>query len=348
MPKPRLFIWQGEWQGGAEHITLEAAKFFTQHGLPATLGVYQKDLAVSLPQIAYKIPNWIPASFRPLVASFLFRRWHAASFQGVYTQKIGIWKTRRNRLFVHEGADLDAYQANLPTVAQRFAAWLWRFLYRRLTLRRADILFAGSKAAEQYFHRLKIPAARIVLSSSFYDEKTFLYISRKLPPIPPYQILLIGNYLDPRKNFARVYRELYGSKEFVVNLIGGKAKPADKNFQFHGFVDKAEFARLLAQAYICLLPSHSEGFSVALLEALATGCPCVVASASLNQELRRIPNLIALKTSDSLAKICQTVIKNFTTHAQPNDRLKHFTLSHVLTGELTTIQNVLTNSQNSG
>lgn len=58
-----------------------------------------------------------------------------------------------------------------------------------------------------------------------------------------------------------------------------------KNIQLLGILPHDRIDELLTQSDIFLFPSHSEGFSVSLLEAMANGLPCIATAVGANEDM---------------------------------------------------------------
>ena len=57
------------------------------------------------------------------------------------------------------------------------------------------------------------------------------------------------------------------------------------NMKFVGDLDKASLQAMLDDADVFLFPTHTEGFSMALLEAMARGLPVVTTSVGANADM---------------------------------------------------------------
>ncbi|OHB20096.1 MAG: hypothetical protein A2854_02200 [Parcubacteria group bacterium RIFCSPHIGHO2_01_FULL_56_18] len=327
-----IFIWQGAWQGGAERITLSMAQYLAERGHTVTLGVFQKNAASPLPQIQFRIPHFIPTSFRPLAASLIFRLRHARQFSAVYTHKIGWWKTAGRALFVHEAANLREYQLAIVHPHHRLAALLWRWLYVRLTLRPATLVFAATAAAARYLRASGIAPSAIKPSASFFDENIFHFVPR-MPPKAHTHLVFIGNPRDPRKNFSALQKLFYNQPHYTLHIAGSSTKHSDKNFIDHGYLTPSELFALLSRCHVLLHLAQAEGFSVALLEALATGIPCLALASAVNQELSSIKNVILAPQPHDIPAHLTEILRHYARYNVPDHRLKQFTHTAVLDKE---------------
>lgn len=107
--------------------------------------------------------------------------------------------------------------------------------------------------------------------------------------------LLLLSRLDPVKNIEQLLRAVAitrarfprltlqvagtGAADYVRALqsLTRELGIADR-VEWHGYVEGARKAQLFAQADAFVLPSHSESFGISVLEALATGLPCIVSN----------------------------------------------------------------------
>lgn len=336
-----IFTWQGKWQGGAEYITLKMAQFLQRQGLSVTLGVYQQNLSSNISQIVFKVPSWIPDSFRSLYASLIFRFKYAHQFQAVYAHTLGWWKYKNNLLFIHDAADLDQYHLYQRTLLHRLTSQLWRKLYLKLCLKPATVLLAASQSFADYAQRHGISPQKIHLTGSFYSKNIFHYVKRPQPK-PPYKLIFIGNPTDPRKNFNWLYDQLKDSKNVTVKVLGGSYVGQRHNFVFLGHCSPPKIFQELATTDIFILPSKSEGFSVALLEALATGIPCLVTSAALNPELEDFSNIVLFDTAkDNLVEKINYMVSNYQKLSRYAPKIERYAESSILDQEYRIIQSAL-------
>ncbi|RMF21487.1 MAG: glycosyltransferase family 1 protein [Bacteroidetes bacterium] len=93
---------------------------------------------------------------------------------------------------------------------------------------------------------------------------TLLEAWKRLPPRPHTHLLLMGHHTEPLRKLLRGH-------------------PAESTVHFLGY--RPDLLRILPALDLYVHPSHSEGLSKAILEAMALGCPCCVAAAAGNDEL---------------------------------------------------------------
>ncbi len=338
---PRLFIWQGGRRGGAEYVTAAAAEYFAAHGLRVAAGVYEVNPAPGqLKQIAFPRFNFIPPSFRPLAASLIFRLRHAREFDAVYTHKSGAWKAARLKLFVHDAADLNRKLRQAGGAGRRLAYRVWRYLYLNLCLKKATAIFAASPEFVSYLTSQNVPGERVIPVSSFYDDKVFRY-RRRSPSGQNTKLIFVGHPADPAKNFALAKRLFYGRSPFAVAVAGSEKISRDNNFTYLGWLTPRRLRRALDKSDIFFMPSKSEGFSVALLEALATGIPCLVSGAAAPSSLAGVRNLVTYRNEKEVTARLDKIIENYSYYNRPDPRLARFTMTAVLASELAVINKYL-------
>lgn len=289
------------------------------------MGVYELDPAVAVPQMKFFEPWFLPRPLRPLYSSVGWRWRHSQQFSAVYTHTLGWWKTRRNQLFVHEAADLAAKRQQLRGW-RKIKYGVWQALYINLGVRPATRIFAATAECAAYLERVGIRREKIVQSGSWYDERIFQYHSRQRPK-QRVQILFVGREDNPAKGFV-VTRELfYGRAGYSVRVAGSRRRGTDHNFQFLGYLTPRALADTLAQSDVFFMPSVSEGFSIALLEALATGIPCVVDQRSVHATMRAIPNVVVYQRRREIEPLLRRIIRDYDRYCQPVDTIERFSKS---------------------
>jgi len=291
---------------------------------------------ITLKQIKFPELKFIPQSFRSLFSSLIWRFRYASQFDAVYAHTLGAWSTKDNQVYIHEAADLDAKLKQTSGFLQARAYRLWRYLYLHLSLLPAQTIFAATPDCRRYLRQQGIPSRQIIQSGSFYDEKTFSYIKRATPN-PITKIIFIGNPNDPNKNFQFIRDQFYHHRSYQVTITGGQTKYRDANFNFLGWQTPTQLRQTLADSHIMIMPSHSEGFSVALLEALATGIPCLVSQAASPPQLHSIKNLIIYTSPASFLPSLNRIRLNYSFYNHPDPALTHYASSVQLAKEFQVI-----------
>lgn len=337
--KPRIFVWQGNWQGGAERIAQSMANFLKEQGENITIGVYKENTQSTLPQIVFPAPKIIPSSFRSLFASIIWRFRYAHKFNAVYSHTLGAWNNKGCTVFIHEAADLDNY-LQTPKLIHGYAARIWKYLYLILSLRPAQAIFCATQETQNFMLRHGIKKSRLFKSSSFYNEDIF-----KTCPIirinKPARLLFIGNHADPRKRFHLIVKAFGNKPDYQISVAGGEKISTQKNITYHGYCSPEDIYHLLCQSHVFILPSQSEGFSIAILEALATGIPCVASRSAVHKEILNTPNLLTFDTPEHLVDTVKYAITNYIDIKKTNPNLSQYTRSAVLDREYSTMKNIL-------
>lgn len=104
------------------------------------------------------------------------------------------------------------------------------------------------------------------------------------------QRLLFVGYIQPEKGVKEIYElaKIFTDKEF---LLAGEVRSdiarIDKpiNVELLGRLNKENVIRLMDRADVFLFPTHSEGFSMALSEAMCRGLPAVATNVGANLDM---------------------------------------------------------------
>lgn len=335
-----VFIWQGYWQGGAARITLDIASYLQSHDINVTLGVFSKNPLCPLPQILAREPVWLPGLFRSLWASIIWRALYSRRFDAVYAHTLGLWKTRKNILFIHDALDLDRALETIPSVLHRLAYQIWRALYLWSCIRKADVVFCATQEFSDYVCRQGVSLQRIVKSGSWYDDKIFTPVIRGTPH-PLFHVAWVGDSDDATKNFSLLKQQLLGSRDFVVHIAGGRFQDSRQNFIFHGTVPQKKVYEILSNSHVFVMTSRSEGFPIALLEAAATGIPCLVPAHALTHELKGIRSIATYEMMESLENKLAEIMRDFADYAVFDPRVTRFTHSNLVPHETKYIKKTL-------
>jgi glycosyltransferase involved in cell wall biosynthesis len=339
MERPKLFVWQGGWRGGAARITRDVAEALSARGVDVTLGVFAPNPECALPQLVLAPPRWLPGIFHSLWASVVWKRRHGQTFRGVYTHTLGWWKPPATLLFVHDAVDVDRARIAIPDLPHRLVYRFWQWLYERFCLTRADIIFSATGEFTSYLRRHGVHSKRIVPSGSWFDDR-FTPAPQRRMPHAPVRIVFIGDPAEPGKQFSLMREALKHNGRYELHVLGGTAKATSGQTYFHGYLSPAAVHDKLTAMDIFVMPSRSEGFSLALLEALAAGLPCVVNVSALTRELQNIRSIIPYDANrDRLSDVLRRVVEQYETLAVVDDRIHRFRRSRLLPQEADAVAN---------
>ncbi len=124
--------------------------------------------------------------------------------------------------------------------------------------------------------------------SNFVDESLCLTESKKINE--NIQKIVFVGYIQPEKGIYEIYdlAKEFCTKDFLLagevrDDVNIEEKP--ENLTFLGRVDEKGIIALLDEADLFLFPTHSEGFSLSLSEAMSRGLPVIATDVGANKDM---------------------------------------------------------------
>ena len=146
----------------------------------------------------------------------------------------------------------------------------------------SDLIFTYNDRVERFLIGRGVPQSKLATLTNGVDPDLFHLPSREekvslrshfgLSQTKKI-ILFVGRFV-PKKGFDKVFAAR--SKDYQIVFVGGD--PLQKNTEeavFLGKISQAEIAQAYRAADIFILPSESEGFPLAVQEAMASGLPII-------------------------------------------------------------------------
>ncbi len=183
---------------------------------------------------------------------------------------------------------------------------------------RADFLFCIGSFARSQAMRLSDPAHWRKIDVARLGVDTEQYAPRKASPGRPFHVLCVGRLVAAKGQYVLVdaARRLgEDNRDFRVTIVG--AGPQEQGLRaaireaglearvtLAGALNQEQVRRLYGEADAFVLPSFAEGIPVVLMEAMASGVPCVTTRITGIPELIRSDDeglLVAPSDAEALA-----------------------------------------------
>lgn len=204
----------------------------------------------------------------------------------------GIWYGRRWPL-------VASYHTNVPAYADYYKLpWLKPVLwsYLRLLHNQADMNVCTSQSVLEELRARGFRNVHLwkrgVNLELFRPERSSLKMRSRLSGgEPDKRLLLYVGRLAAEKQIEKIRDVLYASDDYRLAIIGdGPHRPAlEKHFAgtktvFTGFLHGEELAAAFASSDLFVFPSTTETLGLVLLEAMASGLPCLAADSGPTRE----------------------------------------------------------------
>ena len=152
-------------------------------------------------------------------------------------------------------------------------------------VQKSDCVLVLNESSKQYLQTLGCMEAKIV--PNFIDMETVIPNSGIREKIE--KILYVG-HVRKEKGFFELLEAAASLQEIVFEVVGPVYEKLDglsipPNVHMLGMKPKEEVPAFLQDADVFLFPSHSEGFSLALLEAMAVGLPVIATEVGANKDM---------------------------------------------------------------
>lgn len=161
-----------------------------------------------------------------------------------------------------------------------------RLLYRLNARFATEIVCVSSYLAQQHAPFLR--KTRLTVVPNWIAEKRPAD-GRRREEKAPYRLIFVGR-LVPEKGLADLLAAIDGLEGVELWVVGdgpfrkeAEQLAAGTNTTFWGFQDEPE--RFYQQANLFISPSHSDGFSLVLMEAMSHGLPALVSDLPAHREL---------------------------------------------------------------
>lgn len=197
----------------------------------------------------------------------------------------------------------------------------FRFLTNIVINSSNKIICVSNNLREKIINLVETPPPLLVIPNGVYTNIFFPDFSNKKKII-----LFVGSLTQNKrvdlliKSFGNIFPIINnfslcivgdGPEEQSLKELANKHLPKSR-VKFTGSLSREEISNLMRESYILILPSINEGFGVVLIEALASGLPCIGANSGgivdiINEE---VGILFSLDNGHELENAILTLVKN--------------------------------------
>lgn len=293
---PKVFIWVGGTKGGFEERLLSVCKILKKDfGIIPTVGLYKKPGKFPYP---YKV-------FRPMIDSEKVRginnvivafKLANSKFVSKFDICIGEFSKKIRPFTVsYVSGDNDSFAKNSKLITR--IVYFFIMLFQRYFFKKSNLLIANSNLAIPFIKRRNL--GRYFYSPYVVDMKNFKPGKRKAKRDDSvYKLVFIGRD-TPQKNLKRLIKavNLIGNKVHL-DVVGVQGKNK-KNITYHGWKTHQELVKLLDACDIFVMPSLTETFGIASIEALSMNRPVLLSKyAGAVEDLKEYVHLCGITTEE--------------------------------------------------
>lgn len=162
--------------------------------------------------------------------------------------------------------------------------------FAKSVMNAVDHIIMQGVSWQNFFHQhLGVPREKLVVIPNWIDASRYQNTNESRDPNTSKGLFL--GWIEPNKGVADLLHAIHLMErpDAVWRIAGdgnsltemkelARSLGIDKQVKFLGWVDSDEKMRLLQESDFLVLPSYAEGLPNALLEAMASGLPCVVSA----------------------------------------------------------------------
>ena len=164
---------------------------------------------------------------------------------------------------------------------------------------RADCVLVLNKASLDYVSELSGSRVRMIPNAIAHD-----LIAPKYVVSDSLRNIVYVGHVKPKKGILEIIEAASMEEDIRFHLVGPvsdeiKKVYAPKNIVFYGRKSHDEAMEIMKKADAFLFPSYTEGFSMVMLEAMATGLPIIASDVGSNADMIETKGGVIIKPQSS-------------------------------------------------